>query len=138
MAKNDNATPSKFADAEKFSVMPGGGLVPLRLPAGALSYLDRNQYISNMEVVSYFPGGGLNIFGDEHSCMWAKGKRRMIAFQGGWMDITDPTKATVVSEGGLGTFQSCVYNKQLKKWIRVVSYQMPLTWDATIPARQIS
>ena len=51
----------------------------------------------------------------------------MIAFQGGWLDITEPTKATVVKENGLGTFQSCVYNKQLKKWIRVVSHQMPLT-----------
>ena len=39
--------PSKFAEAEKVSVMPGGGTVPFRLPAGALSYLDRQQYISN-------------------------------------------------------------------------------------------
>ncbi len=51
----------------------------------------------------------------------------MIAFQGGWMDITEPTNATVVKEDGLGTFQSCVYNKQTKKWIWVVSHQMPLT-----------
>ena len=127
MAQNDRTASSTFADAEKASVMPGGGVVPLRMPAGALSYLDRNQYISNMEVVSYFPGVNLMIFGDEHSCLWAKGKRRMIAFQGGWLDITEPTKATVVRESGLGTFQSCVYNKQLKKWIRVVSHQMPLT-----------
>ena len=127
MAQNDRTASSTFADAEKASVMPGGGVVPLRMPAGALSYLDRNQYISNMEVVSYFPGVNLMIFGDEHSCLWAKGKRRMIAFQGGWLDITEPTKATVVRESGLGTFQSCVYNKQLKKWIWVVSHQMPLT-----------
>ena len=92
-----------FVEAEKSSVMPGGGVVPLRMPAGALSYLDRNQYISNMEVVAYFPGVNLMIFGDEHSCLWAKGKRRMIAFQGGWLDITEPTKATVVKESGLGS-----------------------------------
>ena len=49
--------PSKFAEAEKVSVMPGGGTVPFRLPAGALSYLDRNQYISNMEIVAYYPVG---------------------------------------------------------------------------------
>jgi len=126
MAQNDQMAKT-FAEAEKSSVMPGGGVVPLRMPAGALNYLDRNQYISNMEVVAYFPGVNLMIFGDEHSCLWAKGKRRMIAFQGGWLDITEPTKATVVKESGLGVFQSCVYNKQLKKWIRVVSYQMPLT-----------
>jgi hypothetical protein len=46
------------------------------------------------------------IFGDEHSCLWAKGKRRMIAFQGGWMDITEPTKTAVIKESNLGTFQS--------------------------------
>ena len=44
-----------FAEAEKASVMPGGGVVPFRMPAGALNYLDRNQYISNMEIVAYFP-----------------------------------------------------------------------------------
>src|SRR6185437_10641593 len=84
MAENKNhAASSKFADAEKASVMAGGGVVPFRLPAGALSYLDRNQYNSNMEVVAYFPAVNLMIFGDEHSCMWAEGKRRLIAFQGG-------------------------------------------------------
>jgi hypothetical protein len=56
MAQNDGSASSKFVEAEKVSVMPGGGVVSLRLPAGALSYLDRNQYISNMEVVAYFPG----------------------------------------------------------------------------------
>ena len=52
MAQNDRAMSSTFAEAEKSSVMPGGGVVPLRMPAGALNYLDRNQYISNMEIVS--------------------------------------------------------------------------------------
>src|ERR1700744_3415653 len=128
MARNEQRTESSnFAAAEKVSVMPGGGLVPLRLPAGALTYLDRNQYISNMEVVAYFPAAGLMFFGDEHSCLWAKGKRRLIAFQGGWMDITDPTKATVIGEKIGGSFQSCIYNSKLKKWIRVVAHQMPLT-----------
>ena len=74
-----------------------------------------------------FSAINLSIFGDEHSCLWAKGKRRLIAFKGGWVDITEPTKATVITESGLGTFQSCVYNSRLKKWIRVVSHQMPLT-----------
>ncbi|MDB5560566.1 MAG: hypothetical protein JWQ36_3500 [Enterovirga sp.] len=123
----DRSALSQFAEAERFSVMPGGGVVPLRLPAGALTYLDRNQYASNVEVLGYFPGVNLQFFGDEHSCLWAKGERRMIAFQGGWMDITDPTKPTVIREGNLGTFQSCVFNTRLKKWIRVVAHQMPLT-----------
>jgi hypothetical protein len=108
-------------------VMPGGGTVPFRLPAGALNYLDRNQYISNMEIVAYYPSIKLTIFGDEYSCMWSKRARRLIAFQGGWVDITEPKNATVIAEGGLGTFQSCVYNNRLKKWLRVVAQQMPLT-----------
>jgi hypothetical protein len=124
---NDRAASSTFADAEKVSVMPGGGTVPFRLPAGALSYLDRQQYISNMEILAYYPSINLMIFGDEHSCLWAKGKRRLIAFQGGFVDITEPTKATVIGESTVGLFQSCVYNSRLKKWIRVVAHQMPLT-----------
>src|SRR3546814_3342280 len=67
------------------------------------------------------------MFGDEHSCLWAKGKRRLIAFNEGWVDITEPTKAAVIREDNLPTFQSCVYNKKLKKWLRVTSHQMPLT-----------
>jgi LVIVD repeat len=108
-------------------VMEGGGTVPFRLPAGALNYLDRNQYISNMEIVSFNPSIDLMIFGDEHSCMWAKGSRRLIAFKGGWVDITEPTKTSVIPDKNLEMFQSCVYNTRLKKWIRVVAHQMPLT-----------
>ncbi|OZI67277.1 LVIVD repeat-containing protein [Bordetella genomosp. 11] len=130
MAGNNAHTPSTASPDEAgkiVGVMPGGGTVPLRLPAGALDYLDRNQYISNMEVIDFFPSIKLTIFGDEHSCMWAKGSRRLIAFQGGWVDITDPRRATVIPEPDLATFQSCVYNTKLRKWIRVVAHQMPLT-----------
>jgi len=127
MSQNKAALDKQFAEAEKASVMPGGGVVPFRLPAGALNYLDRNQYSSNMDVIAYYPGVGLNIFGDEHSCMWAKGKRRMVAYERGWIDITDPKKAVVIEEKGHQTFQSCVYNTKLKKWIRIVAHQVPLT-----------
>ncbi len=112
-------------------VMPGGGTVPLRLPGGALNYLDRNQYISNMEIVAFFPDIKFSIFGDEYSCLWAKGQRRLLCFDGGWVDITEPKKAVVIREDGLTTFQSCVYNTHLKKWIRVSAHQMPLTPGTT-------
>jgi len=89
MARTDDHSVSpKFADAEKYSVMAGGGVVPFRLPAGALNYLDRNQYASNVEVIAYYPSINLMIFGDEHSCMWAKGRRRMIAY---WCQRRRPT-----------------------------------------------
>src|SRR5699024_2274483 len=32
-----------------------------------------------------------------------------------------------IRESNLATFQSCIYNERLKKWLRIVSYQMPLT-----------
>src|SRR6267142_653125 len=74
MAHTDDhpTAPVSIADVAKDGVMPGG-VVPFRLPAGALNYLDRNQYISNMEVIAYYPKIDIAIFGDEHSCLWAKG-----------------------------------------------------------------
>ena len=36
-------------------VMAGGGVVPLRMPAGALDFFDRNQYISNIELIDNYP-----------------------------------------------------------------------------------
>jgi len=129
MAHTDDhpTAPVSITDVAKDGVMPGGGVVPFRLPAGALNYLDRNQYISNMEVIAYYPKIDIAIFGDEHSCLWAKGKRRLIAFKGGWIDITEPKKATVIAHNSFGVFSSCVYNSGLKKWIGVVAHQMPLT-----------
>ncbi len=133
MARSEDhpSTPGSVPDPAKFGVMPGGGVVPFRLPAGALNYLDRNQYISNMEVISYFPEIDIMIFGDEHSCLWARGKRRLIAFKGGWVDITEPKKAAVIPHQSSAVFQSCVYNARLKKWLTVAAHQMPLTPGTT-------
>jgi len=39
--------------AQVTGLMPGGGKVPFRRPMGSLDYLDRNQYISNMEIISH-------------------------------------------------------------------------------------
>ena len=63
----DSAPPSPQNTGSVEGVMAGGGTVPLRLPAGALNYLDRDQYISNMEVLAYYPSIKLKMFGDEHS-----------------------------------------------------------------------
>lgn len=53
--------------------MPVGGTVPLRMPAGALDYLDRKQYIHNMEIHAHVqPTAG----GGEPWPMWARGKQR--------------------------------------------------------------
>src|SRR5690606_5578593 len=117
MSVNDNQVATTDRDDIVHGVMPGGGTVPLRLPAGALNYLDRNQYSSSMEVVAFYPSIKVDFFGDEHSCMWTSGTKRMLAYAGGWIDITEPKAATVIEEDGLAPFQSCIYNERLKKWI---------------------
>src|ERR1700756_2349649 len=43
------------ARAQVQGSMAGGGAVPLRLPLGSMNYLDRNQYIHNMEIHSHLP-----------------------------------------------------------------------------------
>lgn len=114
-------------DDEVHGVMPGGGTVPLRRPAGSLNYLDRNQYISSMEVIAYYPSIKVDFFGDEHSCMWTKDQRRLLAFEGGWIDITEPKNVSVIEEDDLAPFQTCIFNERLGKWIRIVAHQIPLT-----------
>src|ERR1700754_4002540 len=39
------------ARSQVTGIMPGGGTVPFRRPLGSLDYLDRKQYISNMELL---------------------------------------------------------------------------------------
>ena len=44
------------AKAQVTGVRPGGATIPYRLPKGAMTYLDRKEYIHNMEIISYTPG----------------------------------------------------------------------------------
>src|SRR5690606_1833569 len=54
----------------------GGGTVPLRAPAGLLDFLDTNEYLHNMEVVSFTEG--IQISGGEPlMTMWAQGAHRL-------------------------------------------------------------
>jgi hypothetical protein len=46
--------------AQKTELMPNGGMVPFRLPMGALDYLDQKQYASNMQVVSHVSGPSIS------------------------------------------------------------------------------
>src|SRR5271165_5081214 len=45
----------------------------LPLPMGSLTYLDRKQYIHNMEIVSHISGASIS-GGEPLMAMWAKGK----------------------------------------------------------------
>ncbi|MGE0451112.1 MAG: LVIVD repeat-containing protein [Vicinamibacterales bacterium] len=103
---------------------PGGGTVPLRLPMGALTYLDRKEYISNMEILAHLPGGGNGATDGNSSTFWTKGGRRV--FLNG-TDITDPRKPVVAFKPSRNGNGSLAYVKGLKKWISLGSSGPPLT-----------
>ncbi len=101
----------------------GGGTVPLRLPAGALTSLDRKDYIRNLEIHAFLPGakgGGSDATG---SSFWVKGAQRM--FVNG-TDITDPTKP-VAFKPSINANGSVAYVKRLKKWLSLGGASAPLT-----------
>ena len=47
------------------------------LPLGSLTYLDKKQYIHNMEIISHLPGATIS-GGEPLMAMWAKGKQRLL------------------------------------------------------------
>lgn len=113
------------ARAQVTGLMPGGGTVPFRLPMGSLTYLDRNQYIHNMELIVHVEDARIS-GGEPQMNMWAKGERRLIQANDGWFDVTDAKKPvsikTKVRTGG------CVaYNEKLKKWLMMSTAAQPLT-----------
>src|ERR1044072_4731464 len=79
------------ARAQVTGIMPGGGTVPFRLPMGALDYLDRNQYIHNMELLTHVEGAR-RAGGEPQMSMYAKGERRLMQGRGGGLDVTDAKK----------------------------------------------
>lgn len=114
-----------LARAQYSGLMEDGGGVPFRLPMGALNYLDRNEYISNMEIISFIEGPQLSS-GEPLMTMWARGKQRMIASGNGWLDITNPRKPKIIDLGrnmrGTVSFQ-----ESNGKWIFMESHGQPLT-----------
>jgi hypothetical protein len=111
--------------AQTTGLMPGGGKVPFRLPAGALDYLDRKQYIHNMEIHAHLSGTSVS-GGEPLMAMWAKGRQRLLPGGGGWVDVSDARNPVVVKTpariGG-----AVAYNTKLKKWIAMASAAAPLT-----------
>ena len=65
------------ARAQVTGLMPGGGKLPLRMPAGALDYLGRNEYVHNMTIHAYLPGVTFSS-GEPLMVMWARGTQRLL------------------------------------------------------------
>ena len=100
----------------------------IALPMGALTYLDKKQYIHNMEIQAHLPGA--TISGGEPLCvMWARGKQRLLPAGGGFVDISDGKNPVVLNKGvtqGMGTV---TYNTKIKKWIMMCTAAQPLTME---------
>ncbi|HSZ18227.1 MAG TPA: hypothetical protein VK770_00450 [Candidatus Acidoferrum sp.] len=99
--------------------------IPLSL--GSLTYLDKKQYIHNMEIISHLPGASIS-GGEPLMAMWAKGKQRLLPAGGDFVDVSEAkspvmlNKKRVIQGGG-----AVVYNTKLKKWIMMCTAAQPLT-----------
>ncbi len=141
------AAGAKIVNAQVTGVRPGGATIPYRLPKGAMTYLDRKEYIHNMEIISFTPGVTISA-GEPLMNMWARGKQRMLPGGGGWLDVSEPKKPVAVgrppSAGGRGGRGGggeegggegraprpggCIaYNTRLKKWLALSSAGQPIT-----------
>jgi hypothetical protein len=103
----------------------------LPLPLGSLTYLDRKQYIHNMEIISHLSGTPIS-GGEPLMAMWARGKQRLLpgggGFSGGgFVDVSDAKNPVVFSKGLRGGGGCVVYNTKLKKWIMMSTAAQPLT-----------
>ena len=112
--------------AQKTGIMPGGGKVPFRLPMGALDYLDKNQYLSNMEVHAHLPGVRFTS-GEPLVVMFARGKQRLLPAGPGFLDISDGKNPVMMETGKVRTGGAVAYNSTIKKWIMMASAGRPLT-----------
>jgi hypothetical protein len=97
------------------------------LPMGSLTYIDKKQYIHNMEIISHISGASIS-GGEPLMVMYAKGKQRLLPAGGDFVDISEAknpvllNKKRVVQGNG-----PVVYNTKLKKWIMMCTAAQPLT-----------
>jgi hypothetical protein len=113
------------ARAQYTGIMEGGGGVPFRLPKGSLNYLDRNQYIHNMEIISFTEGETLSS-GEPLMTMWASGAQRLLPTGNGWLDVSDPGKPGIM-DLGMRMRGTVSFQESTKKWIFMETMGEPLT-----------
>ena len=56
---------------------------------GSLTYLDKKQYIHNMEIISHISGRDHFSGGEPLMAMWARGKQRLLPAGGDFVDISE-------------------------------------------------
>src|ERR1700693_4223230 len=114
------------ARAQVTGLTPGGGTPPFPLALGALDYLDRKQYIHNMEIIATVPGSTIS-GGEPLMAMWARGKQRLLPANGGFLDVSNPKNPLVMNRGITRGPGAVVYNTKLKKWVMMCTAAAPLT-----------
>ena len=113
------------ARAQYTGIMEGGGGVPFRLPMGALNYLDRDQYIHNMEIISFTEGAAMRA-GEPLMSMWARGSQRLISTVNGWLDVSNPRKPKNI-DMGMPMRGTVSFQESTGKWIFMRTHGEPLT-----------
>jgi hypothetical protein len=116
---------SMSAKAQYSGIMPGGLGVPFRLPMGALNYLDRNEYVSNMEVVSFTEGPTLRS-GEPLMAMWTQGAQRLLPAGSGWLDVSNPRNPEYI-DIGMGLRGTVSFQEATGKWIFMRTHGQPLS-----------
>jgi len=116
---------SMSAQAQYTGIMPGGLGVPFRLPLGAMHYLDRHEYIHNMEIISHLEGRRF-ASGEPLMNMWARGDRRLLPSGNGWLDISNPRDPQWIDAGA--RIQGTVsYHEATNRWIMMSTHRQPNT-----------
>ncbi|HXA77822.1 MAG TPA: hypothetical protein VNV41_11900 [Candidatus Acidoferrales bacterium] len=112
--------------AQVSGLTPEGAVPPFRLPSGSLNYLDRKQYIHNMEIHAHLPGSTIS-GGEPLMAMWAKGKQRLLPAGSGFVDVSEPGNPVVFNTGVVKGMGCVTYNTKLRKWIMMCTAAAPLT-----------
>jgi hypothetical protein len=114
------------ARAQVSGLTPEGAVPPFRLPSGSLNYLDRKQYIHNMEIHAHLPGSTIS-GGEPLMAMWAKGKQRLLPAGSGFVDVSEPGNPVVFNTGVVKGMGCVTYNTKLRKWLMMCTAAAPLT-----------
>lgn len=116
---------SMSVQAQYSGIMEGGLGVPFRLPLGALNYLDRNEYIHNMEIISYTEGRSISS-GEPLMAMWAQGDQRLLPSGTGWLDLSNPRDPEWI-DAGVRIQGAIAYHEATNRWIMMRSHGQPLS-----------
>ncbi len=116
---------SVSATAQYSGLMEGGLGLPFRLPMGALNYLDRNQYLHNMEIISYTEGPQISS-GEPLMTMWARGDRRLLPTNIGWLDLSNPRDPEII-DLGMNIRGTVSFQESTGKWLFMSRHGQPLS-----------